>query len=157
MAASEHAERVCKCGCGTPISPQRRSDAIWASEACAKRYRRGRALKALPPPPSPDKARTVAPAGLKDAGKALWESILGDLEEGWQFDARELHLLARACRCADDLAALEKAVDEDGPTAKGSRGQIVVHPALAEARHLRLVQLRLLEALELPDEGGSDG
>lgn len=79
-------------------------------------------------------ARRSAPRGpgdLKAAGKALWKSILADLSEGWELDARELHFLARACRCADELAALEKAVDRDGFTVEGSRGQTTVHPALA--------------------------
>lgn len=99
-------------------------------------------------------ARRSAPRGpgdLKAAGKALWKSILADLSEGWELDARELHFLARACRCADELAALEKAVDRDGFTVEGSRGQTTVHPALGEARQLRLVQLRLLGAIEMVD------
>jgi P27 family predicted phage terminase small subunit len=97
------------------------------------------------------KARKPAPDKLGRAGKALWRSILGDLDPGWELDARELHLLRRACRCADELDRLEKVVDKDGPTVAGSRGQVNVHPAIAEARQLRLVQLRLLSALELVD------
>ena len=73
------------------------------------------------------------------------------MSPGWELDARELHLLARACRCADELDALEAAVDEAGPVVPGSRGQVVVHPALSEARQLRLVQARLLGAIELAD------
>lgn len=92
-----------------------------------------------------------APADLGKPGKALWAAILSDLDAGWELDARELHLLARACRTEDELRQLDAAVDEDGPTAKGSRGQVVVHPALSEARQLRLVQLRLLSAIELAD------
>jgi hypothetical protein len=89
------------------------------------------------------------PDGLQDAGKALWTEILDEVGEGWTLDARELHLLQRACRCADELADLEQAVDADG----GSRGQPAVHPALAESRQLRLVQLRLLGNIELPGDG----
>lgn len=96
-------------------------------------------------------ARKQPPKKLAAAGKALWRSILADLDEGWELDAREHYLLERACRCADELAELEKAVDRDGPTVDGSRGQLTVHPALAEARQLRLVQLRLLAAIELVD------
>jgi P27 family predicted phage terminase small subunit len=95
--------------------------------------------------------RPTPPAELDKAGKALWRSIHTDLDRGWELDARELHLLARACRCADELAALDAAVDAAGPTSTGSRGQPVIHPALAEARQLRLVQLRLLGAIELVD------
>jgi hypothetical protein len=46
------------------------------------------------------------PKGLSTAGKALWKSILGDLEDDWVLDARELYLLERAARCADELKAL---------------------------------------------------
>lgn len=51
----------------------------------------------------------------------------------------------------DDLAALEATVDREGVTVEGSRGQTTVHPALTETRQLRLVQLRLLGAIELRD------
>jgi len=91
------------------------------------------------------------PRGLSAAGQALWSDVLGDLQEGWELDARELHLLGRACRCADELASLEGAVDRDGVMVDGSRGQTIVHPALGEARQLRLVQLRLLGAIEMAD------
>jgi P27 family predicted phage terminase small subunit len=96
-----------------------------------------------------------APAGLGSAGRSLWRSILGDLAAGWELDARELYVLERACRCADDMAALEAAVKRDGETVTGSRGQVVVHPALAEVRQLRLLQLRLLGALEMTDPSES--
>ena len=97
------------------------------------------------------KRRPAAPAALAKPGKALWRSILGDLDPGWELDARELHLLERACRCADELVLLEAQVDSAGATVTGSRGQVVVNPALAEARQLRLAQLRLLGAIELVD------
>ena len=95
------------------------------------------------------------PSGLKAAGKRLWKAIIGDLEAGWALDRRELHLLERACRCEDEMRDLEAAVDRDGPTATGSKGQVVVHPAVLECRQLRLTQLRLLAALELEDPEGS--
>jgi P27 family predicted phage terminase small subunit len=92
-----------------------------------------------------------APKTLGEAGKALWRAILADLPNNWQLDARELHVLERACQCADDLVVLDAAVERDGATVKGSRGQPTVHPALSEARQLRLVQLRLLSTLEMSD------
>lgn len=96
-------------------------------------------------------ARPQPPKALGAAGKRLWRSILADLSDGWELDARELHLLRRACRCADELDKLEAVVDREGPTVDGSRGQVTVHPALSEARQLRLVQLRLLAEIELAD------
>ncbi len=98
-----------------------------------------------------ESAVTRPPRRLSAAGQGLWADVLGDLQEGWELDARELHVLGRACRCADELAELEAAVDRDGVTVKGSRGQSVVNPALSEARQLRLTQLRLLGAIEMVD------
>lgn len=95
------------------------------------------------------KRSPAAPAGLKAAGKKLWKEILADVPAGYELDARELHSLARACRCDDELLLLDRAVDRDGPVVVGSRGQPVVHPAISEARQLRLAQLRLLQTLTL--------
>jgi P27 family predicted phage terminase small subunit len=96
-------------------------------------------------------AKPRAPAGLGGDGKALWKAILDDLSPQWELDARELDFLERACRCADELRELEKAIDKDGITVEGSRGQTIAHPALSEARQLRLVQMRLLGSIELTD------
>lgn len=49
------------------------------------------------------------------------------------------------------MRALETVVDKDGSTSTGSKGQIVVHPAILECRQLRLTQLRLLSSLEMED------
>jgi len=92
-----------------------------------------------------------APKGLGAAGSELWTAIIDDLSDDWTLDARERQFLERACRCADELLALQDAVDSDGVIALGSRGQAVAHPALSEARQLRLVLLRLLSALEMTD------
>jgi ketosteroid isomerase-like protein len=93
--------------------------------------------------------RPEPPADLRDAGRELWAGIVADLAPGWELDARELRLLARAGRCADDAAALEQAIDRDGATVEGSRGQTIVHPGIAEARQLRMAELRLLRDLQL--------
>jgi hypothetical protein len=65
----------------------------------------------------------LAPEGLGDAGRNLWYSIIGAVAAGNELDERELHSLERACRCADEIALLEAAVDRDGVTVEGSRGQ----------------------------------
>ena len=87
--------------------------------------------------------RPSPPDSLGEAGAALWEAILSDLDPSWELDAREREFLARACRTTDELAQLEEELDRVGLTVEGSRGQVVVNPALSEARQLRLVQLRL--------------
>jgi predicted TIM-barrel fold metal-dependent hydrolase len=95
------------------------------------------------------------PTGLQKAGERLWTTILNDVGPGWRLDARELRVLERACRVENKLRQLEAVVDHDGMMSTGSTGQAVVHPALAEARQLRLVQARLLGQIELcsPEAG----
>lgn len=98
-----------------------------------------------------DKTTPKPPESLRDAGKSLWKAIIADLGQGWRLDARELHFLERSCRIEDELHELERVIDTDGLTTAGSRGQTTIHPALAEARQLRLVQQRLLGSIELCD------
>lgn len=57
------------------------------------------------------------------AGKKHWLSITGDIHEGWSLDAKDLALLAEACKIADELAALEKAAKKQGTVVEGSTGQ----------------------------------
>ena len=107
-------------------------------------------------PKRPAKAKKPAlrhpvPPGLGKAGTALWTRIVADLDEGWRFDERELHILAESCLTADTLAKLEEAIDADGVTTTGSRGQVVVNPAITESRQARALILRLLSSLELTD------
>jgi 1,6-anhydro-N-acetylmuramate kinase len=66
-----------------------------------------------------------------------------------ELDARETELLRRACRCADEIALLEEAVDRDGVTVTGSAGQPVLHPGVREARQLRLTLAQLLGRIDL--------
>lgn len=115
-----------------------------ASKAAQKKPRKAPAKK-LP------ELKHPIPAGLGPDGEALWGRIISDLDEGWELTERELHLLTEACRTADDLAALDLSIATEGRTVEGSRGQPVVHPAIAEVRQLRALQLRLLGALELAD------
>ena len=67
--------------------------------------------------------------------------------------AGELEMLGQACRTADELDRLEKAVRAlDDLVVRGSMGQIKSHPLLAEARAHRLLLERLVGALALPTE-----
>lgn len=63
-----------------------------------------------------------------------------------------LLILAELCRVTDRLDALAAAVDRDGVTIPGSRGQTIAHPALAEARSHQVVMARLVRTLALPPE-----
>jgi hypothetical protein len=105
------------------------------------------------------KLRHPVPAGLGVAGTALWTRIVADLEPPWHLDERELALLTEAARTADDIEALDASIAEQGRTVQGSKGQLVLHPGIAEVRQLRALQLRLLSALALtdPEEAGASG
>jgi phage terminase small subunit len=97
-------------------------------------------------------AAKAPPAALAMAGKRLWKSVHAAVIDGCELDERELAVLERACTCADTITQLEKAVKRDGLTARGSRGQVVVHPAVGEVRQQKLTLLRLLGALDLGAE-----
>lgn len=101
----------------------------------------------------------VAPDGLGDAGRRLWDSIAGGLPPDWRLDERECELLGLAARQADTLAALEALVEAEGLTTTGSTGQVVLHPAVAEARQARLSIDRLLGKIVMPapEKSGETG
>jgi P27 family predicted phage terminase small subunit len=93
--------------------------------------------------------REIPPAHLGDAGRALWRSIQRDHEIA---DGAGLALLARACECADRLAAVREQVAKDGLLVPGYKRQPRPHPLLSvEAEAIRL-QLAALRALGLEPE-----
>lgn len=94
--------------------------------------------------------RPPAPRGLGTRGARFWRTTVQEYE----LTPGELHLLAESCRTLDVLDVLAAVVAEDGPTATGSAGQTIIHPAVAEARQQRLTLHRLLAALQLPDDEG---
>lgn len=98
-----------------------------------------------------ERATPTPPKGLNVAGRGLWVKLHEALPETVEFDERERALLELACRQADDVARLERAVRRDGATVVGSRGQTRLHPALGELRQARLAVGRLLGELELPN------
>ena len=100
---------------------------------------------------APAPAVPLPPEGLGEAGGDLWRAIVGDVEPAWRLDARDLALLRRACGLEDVIAALEAVLDRDGATARGSKGQTRVHPAIGELRGLVLAQRSLFGAIELED------
>lgn len=90
------------------------------------------------------------PAGMRAAGRRLWESVTGEFE----LEEHEYALLREAVRSVDLLDALDVAVRRDGPlTPDGSRA----NPAAVEARQQKIALARVLAALRLPsgDESAS--
>jgi hypothetical protein len=89
------------------------------------------------------------PTGLRATGRRLWLSVA----ERYVLTAAEVEMLGQACRTADELDRLERAVRAlPELTTTGSTGQLKPHPLLAEVRAHRLLLERLTTALYLPDE-----
>ncbi|MDT5048793.1 MAG: hypothetical protein QOG75_4687 [Mycobacterium sp.] len=86
-----------------------------------------------------------SPAGLAKAGKALWKSMHDEFD--FAEEPHKLQLLAQTCRVADIVAEL----DEAPLTVKGSMGQVVISPFIAEARAQRALLAQLIGRLGLPD------
>lgn len=88
------------------------------------------------------KVRIPAPAkGIGPSGRELWRDVLSKYE----LEEHELALLREACRTADDLDALAAVSAREGVTVDGR-----IHPAVVEARQLRVTLARLVAALRLP-------
>jgi len=96
--------------------------------------------------------RPKPPTGLQGAGRRLWRAIVGDLAPGLELDARELALLDAACRQADAVGVLERAVKRDGTMVRGASGQRRLNGAVPEIRQGRIALARLLGEVDLAGE-----
>ena len=89
------------------------------------------------------------PTGLRTAGKRLWWAVAGL----YVLNPAETSMLEQACRTADELDRLERAVRAlPSLVVEGSTGQPRSHPLLAEVRAHRLLLERLTASLALPDD-----
>ena len=90
-----------------------------------------------------------APVGLGKAGKAQWSTIAGS----YKLRPDELTVLEDVCRTADMLTLLTEAwVAAESPmTTKGSKGQLVIHPLIAEMDKHRKSRAAFLKQLALPN------
>ena len=88
------------------------------------------------------------PRGLKQAGKALWQSIIPE----YTLRPDELAVLADACRTADIVARLDAALVDAPLTVTGSARQLREHPLLSERRQQAAHLARLLHQLRLTDD-----
>ncbi|CAN5146224.1 hypothetical protein BH11ACT6_BH11ACT6_34800 [soil metagenome] len=107
-----------------------------------------------PPPP----AILVRHGRADGPGRQLWKQYVGHGETvPYVLDPGELRVLRDACVMADRMEKLEKAAgDDERITVRGSQGQPVINPTLAEARQLALAIAQLLSKIKLP-EGESSG
>lgn len=97
--------------------------------------------------------RPNCPPNLASGGRKLWQNVAGTYE----LRADELATLEDACRITDMIDELNKAWAADGcpMTAKGSTGQLIIHPLIGEIRAQRMARNRLFSQLKLPDEPGA--
>lgn len=93
-----------------------------------------------------------APAGAKASGRRLWRDVLGKYE----LEEHEEALLREAVRTVDLLDDLAAVVADEGLMVDGPHGS-KVHPAMVEARQLKIALARLLAALRLPAGEEDDG
>jgi hypothetical protein len=100
-------------------------------------------------------SKPACPRGLGADGKSLWRSMVADLADDLEFDARELAILAAAARQSDMIAKLERLVAAEGLSVRGSAGQPVLHGGVAELRQSRVALARLLGEIDLDDRAGS--
>jgi Phage terminase, small subunit len=92
---------------------------------------------------------TKAPTGLRAPGRNLWNAVAG----AYVLTPAESAMLEQACRTADELDRIEKAVRQlDSLITTGSTGQLKSHPLLEEVRRHRVLLERLTSALCLPNE-----
>jgi hypothetical protein len=101
--------------------------------------------------PQEGTAMNLPPAKLDPSGANLWVKI----DAKYDLRPDELSLLEASCRETDLISRLQRVLDEaDDLMVKGSTGQMVVHPAVAEIRQHRATLATLWRALKLPDENG---
>lgn len=93
--------------------------------------------------------KPTAPETLRDAGKALWRDVV----QTYDLRSDELAVLMSACKTADRIESLERAHEDlEFPVlTRGSMGQDVIHPLIAEIRTQQAHQTSLLAKLKLPD------
>jgi hypothetical protein len=82
----------------------------------------------------------------------LWVDVL----KNHDLDEHETALLREAVRTIDALDLLDAEVRRNGVMTTTGDGALRVHPALVEARQLKLALARLLAAMRIP-EGDDDG
>jgi hypothetical protein len=92
-----------------------------------------------------------APNGLQRRGKLLWSQLHTVFD--FTSEPHRLVLIEDACREADLVDRLQRAVDKNDLRVKGSQHQPVTAPEVSELRLHRKTLADILRALSLPDDG----
>jgi hypothetical protein len=89
------------------------------------------------------------PRGLGTEGQKLWKSVCDEFD--LELEPHKRRILFDACKTADDLKRLDAAAAKEPLTVKGSMGQQVINPCMAQAQTARNALAQLLGRLGLPD------
>ncbi|MGV3714348.1 P27 family phage terminase small subunit [Pseudolysinimonas sp.] len=89
-----------------------------------------------------------APVELGERGTRFWDALHRDFE----FEVRDTEIVREACRVLDRIDELEGALEEEGLLSAGSKGQTVLHPAVAELRQQQSTFRQLMGSVELPGD-----
>lgn len=113
------------------------------------------------PPPPPDglvkydaKGKRSATGRRDGAGRRLWKQLTADGKYILRPD--ELRYLEDACKLADRAESLEREATDRPSTVRGSTGQPVINPLLAEERQCRTAIGQLLSKIKMPDDPGGE-
>jgi hypothetical protein len=93
------------------------------------------------------------PGGLGEPGVRLWTSVAGE----FVLNAGELEILRQAVVTADEIASLETELRGSSLVVAGYAGQPRPNPLLKIIQDHRLLLRRLVDSLNLPDEGEESG
>lgn len=93
--------------------------------------------------------RPKTPTGLGTEGARLWREVVGtfDVSE----DPHKRRILFDACKTADLIDKLDAAMSGEPLTAKGSMGQLVIHPLIAQSQSARTQLAQLLTRLNFAE------
>lgn len=90
------------------------------------------------------------PPGMGPEGALLWADIVAEMaEDGLLPTSRDRRWLLDACRTADSIADLEQALKGAERVVRGSQGQPVAHPLIAEIRQHRVTLSALLARVSM--------
>ncbi|GGA72533.1 hypothetical protein GCM10011490_24130 [Pseudoclavibacter endophyticus] len=88
-----------------------------------------------------------APPGLSAAAQKVWRETL----QVYDLDEHEYPTLEAACRELTLVARIEDVLKDSKLIVRGSMGQEVANPLLAEVRQHRAAYIAFMKALRLPE------
>jgi len=93
------------------------------------------------------------PDGLEMAGRRLWDSVTAT----FVLNAGEIAILGQAAATADEIVLLEAELRRSSLVVTGYSGQPRPNPLIKILQDHRLLLRRLVDSLNLPDEGQDSG